>query len=67
MRNQLAAGLQHCGLRLVRAYEIGQVRDMVATVSYRDGTPEYHRTVQESVSAARPGPTASANVLSGRR
>jgi hypothetical protein len=40
----------------VLAGEIGQVRDMLAAVGDRDGTPEYHRTVGEAVAAARTQP-----------
>ena len=40
-------------MRLVLAGEIGQVRDMLAAVSDPGGTPEYHRTVHEAVTAAQ--------------
>jgi len=45
-------------VRLVLAAEIGQVRDMVAAVSSRDGAPQYHRTVHEAVTAAQIRPAA---------
>jgi anti-anti-sigma factor len=53
MLGQLAADLSRCGVRLVLAGEIGQVRDMLAAVSGPDRMPEYHRTVQEAVTAVR--------------
>ena len=56
MLNQLAGDLRRRGVRLVLAGEIGQVRDMLAAVSDHGGTPEYRRTVQEAVQAARAGP-----------
>jgi SulP family sulfate permease len=53
MLTQLTADLQHRGVRLVLAGEIGQVRDVIAAVSGSDGTPEYrHRTVHDAVDAA---------------
>jgi high affinity sulfate transporter 1 len=58
MLNQLATDLSKRGARLVLAGEIGQVRDMLAAVGGRDGTPEYHRTVAEAVTAARTQPEA---------
>ena len=58
MLSQLAADLDRQGVRLVLAAEIGQVRDMVAAVSSQDGTPQYHRTVHEAVTAARTTPAA---------
>jgi len=56
MVSQLTADLRRHGVRLVLAGEIGQVRDMLAAVTGHDGTPEYHRTVQEAVTSARTGP-----------
>jgi sulfate permease, SulP family len=53
MLGQLAAELQRQAVRLVLAGEIGQVRDMLAAVSDPGGTPEYHRTVHEAVTAAQ--------------
>ena len=50
---QLAAELQRQAVRLVLAGETGQVRDMLAAVSDPGGTPEYHRTVHEAVTAAQ--------------
>lgn len=47
-------------MRLVLAGEIGQVRDMVAAVSERVGSPDYHRTVREAVQAARAASAAPA-------
>jgi sulfate permease, SulP family len=58
MLSQLAADLGKRGVRLVLAGEIGQVRDMVATVAGRDGAPGYHRTVQDAVDSARAAPAA---------
>jgi sulfate permease, SulP family len=56
MLNQLAADLAKRGVRLVLAGEIGQVRDMIAAVASHGQAPEYHRTVDEAVTAARTGP-----------
>jgi high affinity sulfate transporter 1 len=55
MLNQLGVDLRRHGVRLLLAGEIGQVRDMVAAVAERNTAPEYHRTVQEAVDAARAG------------
>ena len=56
MLNQFAADLGKRGVRLVLAGEIGQVRDMLAAVADEGRTPEYHRTVDDAVTAARTGP-----------
>jgi SulP family sulfate permease len=56
MLNQMAADLHRQGVQLVLAYEIGQVRDMVATVSEHGQAPDYYRTLQEAGDAARAGP-----------
>jgi sulfate permease, SulP family len=60
MLTRLATDLRHRRVQLVLAGEIGQVRDMVAAVSEQHEAPEYHRTVQEAVTAVRSGPTAPA-------
>jgi hypothetical protein len=54
----LAADLRRRGVRLVLAGEIGQVRDMLAAVSGHDRPPDYHRTIQEGVTAAQASPAA---------
>ncbi|MFY9927193.1 MAG: SulP family inorganic anion transporter [Streptosporangiaceae bacterium] len=59
MLSQLSADLRRQGVRLILAGEIGQVRDMLAAVSDHEGPPEYHRTVNEAVSAARAGPAGA--------
>ncbi len=59
MLHQLAADLPRRGVRLLLAGEIGQVRDMMATVSDQHRTPEYHRTVQEAVHAAQARPPST--------
>jgi anti-anti-sigma regulatory factor len=51
MLNELTASLGKRGVRLVLAGEIGQVRDMLTAVSGYDGPPDYHRTIQEAVTA----------------
>jgi sulfate permease, SulP family len=52
MLTQLAADLDRRRVRLVLAGELGQVRDMLAAVSDQNGTPEYHRRVNDAVEAA---------------
>jgi anti-anti-sigma factor len=65
MISQLTADLAKRGVRLVLAGEIGQVRDMLTAVAGHDGTPEYHRTVQEAVASARAAPAADPPAQTG--
>jgi len=58
MLSELVADLDHRGVRLLLAEEIGQVRDMLAAVADHGRAPEYHRTVNEAVTAAGTGPAA---------
>jgi high affinity sulfate transporter 1 len=67
MVNQLTADLAKRGVRLVLAAEIGQVRDMIAAVAGEGLAPEYHRTVDEAVTAARTGPGMPGPAAGGPR
>jgi sulfate permease, SulP family len=59
MLTQLATDLARPGVRLLVAGDIGQVRDMLTVVSDHHGTPEYHRTVREAVTAAMAAPAGT--------